>query len=341
MEDYIRSFVPETALLLIPNYKTSFRVYKTSSDDTTQKLTDVTFELFANPQCTEQISGYEYPHGQHTAEGYIYFPDLPVPAQGSVRYYLKEIDAPKHYLLNRNRVFIVDISAEGQLTFEEKVIENGTLRDLSPDETPSVIGRTSIGLTIANEPNMTDFEFNKQWLFAGAEQEWPDDVAKITVTLQRSCTNGEGQVVTESVTFDVTPVMTGSIDLSQISGSQIDGKLVQLETQSNIYTYQIKELDEYYTSGDEPIKWTYSISEATVDGYLPPKYIKKGESQPTGGATSVGDCGTIQNNAVTAILPNAGGHEAIVTTIGVVLLILAAVCMIFIRLRRSRERGTK
>ncbi len=341
VEDYIRSFVPETAMLLIPNYKTSFRVYKTSSDDTTQKLTDVTFELFADPQCTEQISGYEYPYGQHTAEGYIYFPDLPVPAQGSVRYYLKEIQAPKNYLLNAKRVFVVNVSAVGQLTFEEKVNENGTLRDLREGETPSVIDSTGIGITIANEPNITEFEFNKQWLFAGAEQEWPDDVAKITVTLQRSCINGEGQEVTESVTFDVTPVMTGSIDLSQISGSQIDGKLVQLETQSNIYTYQIKELDEYYTSGDEPIKWTYSISEATVDGFMPPKYIKNGESQPTGGATSVGDCGTIQNNAVTAILPNAGGHEAIVTTIGVILLILAAVCMIFIRLRRSRERGTK
>ena len=340
VEDYIRSFVPETAMLLIPNYKTSFRVYKTSSDDPTQKLTDVTFELFANPQCTEQISGYEYPYGQHTAEGYIYFPDLPVPAQGSVRYYLKEIDAPKHYLLNRNRVFIVDISAEGQLTFEEKVNENGTLRGLREGETPSVIGRTSIGLTIANEPNMTDFEFNKQWLFAGAEQKWPDDVEKITVTLQRTCTNGEGQEVTESVTFDVTPSMTGSIDLSSISGSQISGKLVQVESQPNIYTYKITELDDY-AFGDKSIQWTYSVSEATVTGYMPPKYIKNGESQPTDGATSVGDCGTIQNNAVTAILPNAGGHEAIVTTIGVVLLILAAVCMIFIRLRRSRERGTK
>ena len=258
-----------------------------------------------------------------------------------MQYYLKEIQAPEHYILDANRVFIVNVSAEGQLTFTEKVMENGTLRDLRPDETPSVIRSNSIGVTIANEPNLTDFEFNKQWLFAGAVQEWPDTVEKITVTLQRTCINGDGQEVTESVTFDVRPVMTGSIDLSQISGSQIDGKLVQLETQSNIYTYQIKELDEYYTSGDEPVKWTYSISEATVDGFMPPKYIKNGELQPAGGATSVGDCGTIQNNAVTAILPNAGGHEAIVTTIGVVLLILAAVCMIFIRLRRSRERGTK
>lgn len=337
VEDYIRSFVPETALLLIPNYKTSFRVYKTSSTDTTKKLTGVTFELFANPQCTEQISGYEYPHGQHTAEGYIYFPDLPVPAQGSVRYYLKEIDAPKHYLLNRNRVFIVDISAEGQLTFEEKVIENGTLRDLSPDETPSVIRSNSIGVTIANEPNLTDFEFNKQWLFAGAVQEWPDTVEKITVTLQRTCTNGDGQEVTESVTFDVTPSMTGSIDLSSISGSQISGKLVQVESQPNIYTYKITELDDY-AFGDKSIQWTYSVSEATVTGYMPPKYIKNGELQPAGGATSVGDCGTIQNNAVTAILPNAGGNETIVTTIGIVLLLLAAVCMIFIHLRR-RGKG--
>ena len=341
VEDYIRSFVPETALLLIPNYKTSFRVYKTSSTDTTKRLTDVRFELFSNAACTEHISGYDYPHGQQTAAGYIYFPDIPVPAQGTVQYYLKEIKAPKNYLLNAKRVFVVNVSAEGQLTFEEKVNENGTLRDLREGETPSVIDSTGIGITIANEPNMTDFEFNKQWLFAGAEQEWPDDVVKITVTLQRSCTNGEGQVVTESVTFDVTPKMTGSIDLSTISGSQISGTLVQVESQPNIYTYKITELDDYYTSGDEPIQWTYSISEATVDGYLPPKYIKQGESQPAGGATSVGDCGTIQNNAVTAILPNAGGHEAIVTTIGVVLLILAAVCMIFIRLRRSRERGTK
>ena len=337
VEDYIRSFVPETALLLIPNYKTSFRVYKTSSTDTTKKLTDVRFELFANPQCTEQISGYEYPHGQHTAEGYIYFPDLPVPAQGSVRYYLKEIDAPKHYLLNRNRVFIVDISAEGQLTFTEKVMENGTLRDLRPDETPSVIRSNSIGVTIANEPNLTDFEFNKQWLFAGAVQEWPDTVEKITVTLQRTCTNGDGQEVTESVTFDVTPSMTGSIDLSSISGSQISGKLVQVESQPNIYTYKITELDDY-AFGDKSIQWTYSVSEATVTGYMPPKYIKYGESQPTGGATYVGSRGTIQNNAVTAILPNAGGNETIVTTIGIVLLLLAAVCMIFIHLRR-RGKG--
>lgn len=341
VEDYIRSFVPETAMLLIPNYKTSFRVYKTSSTDTTKRLTDVRFELFSNAACTEHISGYDYPHGQQTAAGYIYFPDIPVPAQGTVQYYLKEIQAPKNYLLNAKRVFVVNVSAEGQLTFEEKVNENGTLRGLREGETPSVIDSTGIGITIANEPNITEFEFNKQWLFAGAEQEWPDDVEKITVTLQRTCKTGDGQDVIETVTFDVTPKMTGSIDLSTISGSQISGTLVQLESQPNIYTYQIKELDEYYTSGDEPIKWTYSISEATVDGYLPPKYIKKGESQPTGGATSVGDCGTIQNNAVTAILPNAGGHEAIVTTIGVVLLILAAVCMIFIRLRRSRERGTK
>ena len=340
VEDYIRSFVPETAMLLIPNYKTSFRVYKTSSTEPTKRLTDVRFELFSNAACTEHISGYDYPHGQQTAAGYIYFPDIPVPAQGTVQYYLKEIQAPKNYLLNAKRVFVVNVSAEGKLTFEEKVNENGTLRGLREGETPSVIGRTSIGLTIANEPNMTDFKFNKQWLFAGAEQKWPDDVEKITVTLQRTCTNGEGQEVTESVTFDVTPSMTGSIDLSSISGSQISGKLVQVESQPNIYTYKITELDDY-AFGDKSIQWTYSVSEATVTGYMPPKYIKKGESQPARGATSVGSCGTIQNNAVTAILPNAGGHEAIVTTIGVVLLILAAVCMIFIRLRRSRERGTK
>lgn len=337
VEDYVRSFVPDTAYFLIPNYKTSFRVYKTSSDDTTKKLTDVRFELFANAQCTEHISGYEYTYGQQTADGYIYFPDVPVPAQGTVQYYLKEIQAPRYYMLNPNRVFVVNVSSEGRLTFEEKVSENGTLRDLRPDETPSVLGSTSIGVTIANEPNSTDFEFNKQWLFAGAEQEWPDNVEKITVTLQRTCTNGEGEDVSETVTFDVTPVMTGSIELADISGSQISGTLVQLESRPNIYTYKITGLDKY-AFGDKTKEWTYTISETKVDGYLPPKYIKNGESQPTGGATCVGSCGTIQNNAVTAILPNAGGHETIITTLGIVLLLLAAVCMIFIKLRR-RERG--
>lgn len=288
VEEYVRSFVPDTAMFYIPNYKTSFRVYKTSSTDTTKRLTDVRFELFSNAACTEHISGYDYPHGQQTAAGYIYFPDIPVPAQGTVQYYLKEIQAPKNYLLNAKRVFVVNVSAEGQLTFEEKVNENGTLRDLREGETPSVIDSTGIGITIANEPNITEFEFNKQWLFAGEEQEWPDNVEKITVTLQRTCKKGDGQDVTETVTFDVTPKMTGSIDLSTISGSQISGTLVQVESQPNIYTYKITELDDYYTSGDETVKWTYSISEATVDGYLPPKYIKQGESQPAGGALVLG-----------------------------------------------------
>ena len=108
-----------------------------------------------------------------------------------------------------------------------------------------MIDSTGIGITIANEPNITEFEFNKQWLFAGAEQEWPDDVEKITVTLQRTCKTGDGQDVIETVTFDVTPKMTGSIDLSTISGSQISGTLVQVESQPNIYTYKITELHKF------------------------------------------------------------------------------------------------
>jgi hypothetical protein len=119
IQNYVRSFVSETASFQIPNYKTSFRVYKTDAKDPAKKLTCVKFELFANQACTEKISGYQYSAGRPSSDGYTYYPDIPVPAKGTVQYYLKEMQAPQNYLLAADRVFIVNVTDEGKLSFEE------------------------------------------------------------------------------------------------------------------------------------------------------------------------------------------------------------------------------
>ena len=95
IQNFIRTFVPETASFLVPNYKTSFHIYKADAENADRTLSGAKFELFADAGCTEHISGYEYPNGQPGADG-VYYPDIPVPAADSVQYYVKETQAPEN-----------------------------------------------------------------------------------------------------------------------------------------------------------------------------------------------------------------------------------------------------
>ena len=229
--------------------------------DENRLLSGTKFELFADAGCTEHISGYEYPNGQPAADG-VYYPDIPVPAAGSVQYYVKEVQAPENYLLAAGRVFVVTVDAEGKLGFSEKVLENGALRDLNADEEAYIVSSTDIAITIVNEPNETGFEFNKQWLFNGEKQEWPKEVKSITVTLTRTCKAGTGDGVqgetaagetqqgsaqgeiTQSVTFTLTPQMKTAVDLKRITGSQISGTVSLVSTGENVYSYKITGLED-------------------------------------------------------------------------------------------------
>ena len=138
-------------------------------------------------------------NGQPGADG-VYYPDIPVPAAGSVQYYVKEVQAPENYLLAAGRVFVVTVDAEGKLGFSEKVLENGALRDLNADEEAYLVSSTNIAIKIVNEPNESELEFNKQWLFNGEKQEWPKEVKSITVTLTRTCKAGSGDGVAQGET---------------------------------------------------------------------------------------------------------------------------------------------
>ena len=343
IEKYIRSFVPETAAFQIPNYKASFRVYKTDAEDTLKRLTGVRFELFEDPLCTDHIAGYPYPDGRPAADGYLYFPDVPVPEKGEALYYLKEMQAPENYLLDDTRVFVVHVTEEGRLSFEEKVLENGALRDLRPEEEPSIISGTEIGVTVSNKPNVTEFDFDKEWLVGGQTRKWPEDVESITLTLKRTWQKEDGDEVTHSVTFTVKPGMTEDIDLGKIEGSQIPGTVTEISEDNNIYSYRIIDLEDIAmgntgeSTGD---KWEYSISEETADGCNEPRYIEKGETVPKGGAASVGSGGRIQNEKITVFLPSTGGRGTMLYTLGGLILITASAFMYIFGMRR-RERRMK
>ena len=137
-------------------------IYKADAENENRLLSGAKFELFADAGCTEHISGYGYPNGQPGADG-VYYPDIPVPAAGSVQYYVKETQAPENYLLAAGRVFVVTVDAEGKLGFSEKVLENGALRELNADEEAYLVSSTNIAIKIVNEPNESELEFNKQW----------------------------------------------------------------------------------------------------------------------------------------------------------------------------------
>ena len=270
--------------------------------DENRLLSGTKFELFADAGCTEHISGYEYPNGQPTADG-VYYPDIPVPAAGSVQYYVKETQAPENYLLAAGRVFVVTVDAEGKLGFSEKVLENGALRELNADEEAYLVSSTNIAIKIVNEPNESELEFNKQWLFNGEKQEWPKEVKSITVTLTRTCKAGSGdgaqeetaaggttqesaqgetaaggttqgsaqREITQSVTFTLTPQMKTAVDLKRITGSQISGTVSLVSTGENVYSYKITGLEDTAfgsTQGGSGPKWEYSISVLIMEAAL-------------------------------------------------------------------------
>ena len=109
--------------------------------------------------------------------------------------------------------------------------------------------------------------------------------------------------------------MSKSLDLRTVAGSQISGIVTQVAVPAEggkRYSWKITGLDNYVdarTAGTEKGTWTYTISEAQIEGYNEPKYIKKGETAPTGGLTDVGDGGTIRNDRYTTSLPSTGGPD--------------------------------
>ena len=139
------------------------------------------------------------------------------------------------------------------------------------------------------------------------------------------------------MTFTVQKVMNQPLDLRTVAGSRISGIVTQVAVPADgtsgssgsdgtagttggegipgqaggkRYSWKITGLDNYVdarTAGKEKGTWTYTISEAQIEGYNEPKYIKKGETAPTGGLTDVGDGGTIRNDRYTTSLPSTGG----------------------------------
>ena len=59
--------------------------------------------------------------------------------------------------------------------------------------------------------------------------------------------------------------------------------------------------------GTAPDGFTYTVSEGTVTGYQPAKYLS-GEGTQVMGATYIGDGGTIANDQIGAVLPSTGGR---------------------------------
>jgi len=332
VENYIRSYSLDSATIQIPNYKTSFRLYKVGSDDEEKKpLTGFTFELFADAILEKHIEGYANPNGISMGE-YLYFPDIPVPTSGSVTYYLKETEAPEHYFVDQSRVFLVTVDSNADIQYDEKVLENRGLRDLTDNEKALIVRDSGyIGLTIANEPNVTSFEFNKKWMMNNTGIGWPDEVKEIKLTLTRTRqgnADGSGNTVSESVSFTVSRDMTDPVDLGRIDGSQISGTLEQTGPKagdaSQIYSYRITGLDEYAdgrTQGkNEAKKWTYTLTEEQVSLCEAPRYIQSSGS--AGADATAGDdtgaTGATGGNMATDGADDASGKAENITSGGTI-----------------------
>ena len=193
---------------------------------------------------------------------------------------------------------------------------------------------------------LTEFEFTKIWAESGSSGAvaWPDDVNSITVNLTQTAKGILPELV-NTVSYTVTKDDITGQDIEGSTSSKVDG---------NGYTYKIVNLPKYYVATDESvIEWVYAVSEVTVPGYNDPKYIKAGDEDPTGGATSVETGGTIRNELITVTLPETGGIGTRVFTVtGGMLLVFSALLLIFRKKHpvlslvnvgqdkpRSKERG--
>ena len=188
---------------------------------------------------------------------------------------------------------------------------------------------------ITNTPVVWDFEFSKVWTNSTKVIKWPEGVTGITVTLRRTAQRtSDGQSVREMAVFTVTPD-----GITENAGSDFTASAEKLPGEG--YRYKITGLPRY---GSDGVKWIYSISEATVDGFNKPAYYTINadgakEEQPSSEKTSFASPGMtggveIVNDEIVAVIPSTGGPGTRPYTFGGAALLIISALMYSFRMRR-------
>ena len=225
-------------------------------------------------------------------------------------YILRELSAPAGYALADDIRFKLDDSDETA----RLLVWNGAA------------WAEQAGLTLAMV-DVTEFSFKKEWWDTAAEHQidWDGD---ITVTISRD----RKDIATGAVTADdgfaaqYTIHRDGTNDFAITTGA---GYAMTGTEADGVYAFKVNGLPKYDAGMN--YEYTYYVSEATVDGFQPPKYyFGGGEYQ---GRVASG--GTIVNCMASYELPETGGPGTIpFTALGAALILLAAALL---ALKKRRE----
>ena len=173
------------------------------------------------------------------------------------------------------------------------------------------------------EPDTKEFSFTKVWKdpLGSATLSWPTDKS-ITVSIWQAGESSESILYAEYTIHDTDLIANHEIAAAGDTEGE-KSKLLVISTEADGYVFRLSGL---------PYEYTYYVSEATVDGYQPPKYFAADGNQVMG-AQRIGDGGTICNDQIGYVLPSTGGPGTRRFTVLGSILILGAGIMLWRRRR--------
>lgn len=173
------------------------------------------------------------------------------------------------------------------------------------------------------EPDTKEFSFTKVWKdsLGSATLSWPAN-ASITVSIWQEGESGESTLYAAYTIHDTDLIANKEIDATGDTGGE-KSKLLIVSAEADGYVFRLSGL---------PYEYTYYVSEATADGYQPPKYFAADGNQVMG-AQRIGDGGTICNDQIGYVLPSTGGPGIGLFTILGSILILGAGILLWRRRR--------
>jgi LPXTG-motif cell wall-anchored protein len=194
-----------------------------------------------------------------------------------------------------------------------------------------------------------DFHFTKEWWVNGKqekEEAWPVNVTIPSFTLVRFLEYDGHTSANQDPNFSAVfaNISESSTNIQPDNSSRVDGTSIILERdgEGNGFKYTVTGLPKYGSMEDNGQKrygeWKYRVSEAKVNGYNEPVYLKS-DGIPKQGTSYAEDGERIKNVLITVSLPSTGGvGTGVVYGAGAAVILLALLGLVL--MNRKRGRGT-
>ena len=218
-----------------------------------------------------------------------------------------------YYVVERDATAKAD---EMEVTYQYTYREDGTI------EKVEIVNHATGRL----EPDTKEFSFTKVWKdpLGSATLSWPTDKS-ITVSIWQAGESSESILYAEYTIHDTDLIANHEIAAAGDTEGE-KSKLLVISTEADGYVFRLSGL---------PYEYTYYVSEATVDGYQPPKYFAADGNQVMG-AQRIGDGGTICNDQIGYVLPSTGGPGTrFFTILGIMLTVFAGLGLVMRKRRRD------